>query len=94
MKASELHIVEGDPELGGCHVKRLADVLALNEAAFVAGEPRRMLALSAQPTLEQALVAERELKRLRAEARRNADGVGGADLFNHEGAKEHKGDGE
>ena len=43
----------------------MSSVLELNRRAFVAGDPRPMVVLDAQPTLEQAQAAERELKQNR-----------------------------
>lgn len=67
MKLGDLHAVECDPVRGGCHVKKLGDVLELNHAAFVDGKDRRVVVAAIQPTLEEALVSERDLKQARKE---------------------------
>lgn len=66
MKLVQLHVVEGDPVKGGCHIKQMGDVLDLNKQAFLDGKERPVVPLSVQPTLEAAQAAMRDLKKLRA----------------------------
>lgn len=65
MKVRDLFCVEGEPMRGGCHVKKMSEILDLNKDAFVKKRCRTMVILSIQPTLEQALDAEGVLKRER-----------------------------
>ena len=65
MKLGKLHIVEGDPVKGGCHVKEMEDVLRLNRQAFERGRARPVVILAAAGSLEAANAIKRGLQQRR-----------------------------